>query len=161
MHLALCVAGSLMAYLAFALEPDERIQKRWSLLVFVLLAGGFLTKGPVAIVLFGLPVLLWTAFRKRWRLLARHAWRTGIPLFALLVVPWFVLAEMRNPGFLHYFFVNENLLRFLRPEYGDLYGTGHPFPRGSAVLMFVIAAIPWSLVAIRRAGTAPRRSSKR
>ncbi len=156
MHLALCVAGSLMAYLAFALEPDERIQKRWSLLVFVLLAGGFLTKGPVAIVLFGLPVLLWTAFRKRWRLLARHAWRTGIPLFALLVVPWFVLAEMRNSGFLHYFFVNENLLRFLRPEYGDLYGTGHPFPRGSAVLMFVIAAIPWSLVAIRRAGTAPR-----
>jgi 4-amino-4-deoxy-L-arabinose transferase-like glycosyltransferase len=156
MHLALCVAGALLAYLAFALEPDERIQKRWSLLVFLLLAGGFMTKGPVALVLFGLPVLLWTAFRKKWRLLAHHAWWTGIPLFALLVVPWFVLAEVRNPGFLHYFFVNENLLRFLRPEYGDLYGTGHPFPRGSAILMFVVAAIPWSGIAIWRAATSRR-----
>jgi 4-amino-4-deoxy-L-arabinose transferase-like glycosyltransferase len=150
MHLALFVAGSLLAYLAFTLETNPQIQRRWSLLVFLLAAGGFLTKGPVAVVLFGLPVFLWTALRKTWYLLARHAWWRGSSLVAVLVLPWFVLAEIRNPGFLRYFFVNENLMRYFSPDYGDLYGTGHPFPYGSAILMFVAAALPWSLVAAWR-----------
>jgi 4-amino-4-deoxy-L-arabinose transferase-like glycosyltransferase len=147
MQLALFVTGALLAYLAFAIEPDLTIRKRWSLLVFLLLAGGFLTKGPVAIILFGMPVFLWTLWRKKWHLLRHHAWLTGILLFAVLVVPWFLLAEARNPGFLHYFFVNENLMRYLSPEYGDLYGTGHPYPRGSAIVMFFLGALPWSMVA--------------
>ena len=146
-HLALFVAGALLSYLAFAIESDARIRKRWSLLVFLLLAGGFLTKGPVAIILFGIPVFLWTLWRKKWDLLPHHAWFAGIPLFALLVIPWFILAEARNPGFLHYFFIHENLMRYLKPEYGDLYGTGHPFPHGSAIVMFLLAALPWSVVA--------------
>ena len=150
MHLTLFVAGSLLAYLAFFLETDEPAQSRWSLLIFLLLAGGFLTKGPVALVLFGLPVLLWTALNGTWGLLPRHAWRAGISLFAVLVLPWFILAEIRNPGFLYYFFINENLLRYLKPGYGDLYGTGHPFPRGSAILMFFAAALPWSVVSTWR-----------
>ena len=147
MQLALFVTGALLAYLAFAIEADLTMRKRWSLLVFLLLAGGFLTKGPVAIILFGIPVFLWTLWRKKWHLLRHHAWLTGILLFALLVIPWFILAEVRNPGFLHYFFVNENLMRYLSPEYGDLYGTGHPYPRGSAIVMFLLGALPWSMVA--------------
>lgn len=54
-----CVAGSLLAYFAFQCEPERSSRRRWSLLVFLLLAAGFLTKGPVALVLFGLPVLIW------------------------------------------------------------------------------------------------------
>jgi 4-amino-4-deoxy-L-arabinose transferase-like glycosyltransferase len=148
MELMFFVAGALTAYLAFVLEPDTRARKRWSLLIFLLLAGGFLTKGPVALILFGLPVFLWTVWRRKWRLLTQHAWWIGVPLFAALVVPWFALAAARNPGFLRYFFVNENLLRYLAPNYGDLYGTGHPYPHGSALVMFVLSALPWSLVAV-------------
>ena len=148
MHLMLFVAGALFAHLAFSEEQDPRRQKRWSLLIFALLAGGFMTKGPVALVLFGLPVLAWTVLRARWELIAKHAWGLGVPLFLLLVVPWFVLAEMRNPGFLHYFFIHENLLRYISPDYGDLYGTGHQFPRGSALLMFAAATLPWSPFAL-------------
>jgi 4-amino-4-deoxy-L-arabinose transferase-like glycosyltransferase len=156
------VAGALLAYLAFALEHDPGIQRRWSLAVFVLLAGGFLTKGPVALVLFGMPVFLWTVLRRKWRLFGRHAWSLGIPAFILLVAPWFILAELRNPGFLRYFFINENLLRYLSPEYGDLYGTGHQFPLGTAALMFLVACLPWTPVAVwfllKRRGAAVRRA---
>ena len=143
-----CVAGSLLAYFAFISEPDRLIRRRWSLLVFLLLALGFLTKGPAAVVLFGLPVLVWTVRWREWPRLRDHRWIAGPVLFLVLVVPWFVLCEARNPGFIKYFFVNENLLRFVTHDYGDAYGSGHLYPRGSALLMFVAAAAPWSLLGL-------------
>ena len=148
MLLASFVGGSVLAYLAFASEEAPARRARWSLVVFVLLAGGFLTKGPVALVLFGLPVLAWTILYREWGLLRHHAWGRGVLVFLLLVVPWFWLCESRNPGFLHYFFVNENLLRFASREYGDRYGNGHVYPRGSALVMLLIATLPWSLFSL-------------
>lgn len=145
-----CVAGSLLAYFAFISEPRREVRRRWSLLVFLLLAAGFMTKGPVAIVLFGLPVLAWTIRWRDWSRLRDHHWFAGTLLFLLLVAPWFVLCEMRNPGFLKYFFINENLLRFVTHDYGDAYGNGHLYPRGAALLMFLAATAPWSLLGIWR-----------
>lgn len=147
MLLALFVAGSVLVYTAFAVEPDRRLRKRWSLLLFALLAGGFMTKGPVALVLFGLPVLAWTIRHRKWALLRDHNWAWGIPLFLGLVVPWFWLCERHNPDFLRYFFVNENFLRFVTHSYGDRYGKGHMYPRGSALVMLLLVTMPWSLYA--------------
>jgi 4-amino-4-deoxy-L-arabinose transferase-like glycosyltransferase len=146
MLLALFVSGSILVYLAFAREDEPRLRHRWSLLLFAILAGGFMTKGPVSLALFGLPVLGWTILHRKWGLLRHHAWGPGIALFLALVVPWFWLCEVRNPGFLKYFFVNENLLRFVTHDYGDRYGNGHLFPRGSALVMLLIAALPWSFL---------------
>jgi 4-amino-4-deoxy-L-arabinose transferase-like glycosyltransferase len=148
MVLAAFVAGALLAYYAFLAEPESRTKTRWSLLVFVLLAGGFMTKGPVAIVLFGLPVFIWTAWRKEWKGLRNHAWLPGIALFLLLTVPWFLICERHNPGFLKYFFLNENLLRYVKHEYGDQYGNAHGVPRGTAAAMMVLVALPWSVWAL-------------
>ena len=148
--LAACVAGSLLAYFAFTCESSPRIRGRWSLLVFFLLALGFLTKGPVAVVLFGLPVLAWTVRWREWKALRDHRWMTGILLFLVLVAPWFILSEHRNPGFMKYFFLNENLLRFVKHDYGDAYGTGHMYMRGTALLMFVGATAPWCLLGFWR-----------
>jgi 4-amino-4-deoxy-L-arabinose transferase-like glycosyltransferase len=148
MMFSACVAGSLLAYFAFLSETRPRTRGRWSLLVFFLLACGCLTKGPVALVLFGLPVLIWTARWRMWSTLRHHRWLPGILLFLAVTVPWHVLCELRNPGFLKYFFVNENLLRFVTSEYGDAYGSGHQYPYGTAVLMLLGATAPWSLVGL-------------
>lgn len=69
----------------------------------------------------------------------------GITLFLLITVPWFAVCEARNPGFLRYFFIHENLLRYITPEYGDRYGGGHAYPYGSALVMMLVGALPWSL----------------
>jgi 4-amino-4-deoxy-L-arabinose transferase-like glycosyltransferase len=116
--------------------------------VFVLLALGFLTKGPVAIALFGLPVLTWTLRWRQWSQLRDHAWTAGVLLALGLVLPWFLLCESRNPGSLKYFFLNENLLRFVTHDYGDAYGSGHLYPRGAALLMFLAVTAPWSAFAL-------------
>ncbi len=149
MYLAFFVSTALLAQLALSTATDPAALRRWSLMVFLLLAGGFMTKGPVAIVLFGIPVVAWTALARSWRLIRRHHWTIGLLLFFAIVTPWFVLAEIRSSGFLRYFFVNENMLRYLVADYGDRYGAGHRFPYGTAVLFFVVGSLPWSLVAIR------------
>lgn len=139
------VAGALMSYYAFSREPERAVRKRWSLLVFLMLAIGFMTKGPVAIVLFAMPVGIWTAWFGRWKDLKDHAWLSGGVLFLALVVPWFVACELKNPGFLRYFFVHENFLRFVTHKYGDKYGSGHEHIRGTAIGMMIAAACPWSI----------------
>ncbi len=138
------VTGALLSYFAFSREEDALIARRWSLLVFLFLALGFMTKGPVAIAIFGLPVFLWTLWFKRWSDLKQHTWVVGILLFLGICVPWFILVERAHPGAVRYFFLNENLLRYTTHEYGDRYGSGHQYPRGTAIAMFLEAAFPWS-----------------
>lgn len=145
MSLAATASGAVICYMGFVLSDSKRLQTFLSLCVFILLALAFLTKGPVGLVMFGLPVFFWTLINKRWDTLKNHAWVSGSLLFLILTVPWFVISERHNPGFLHYFFINENFLRFVTPNYGDLYGSGHIYPRGSAIGMLLVGALPWSL----------------
>jgi len=71
-----------------------------------------LTKGPVGIALPGLVILsyLWlTGNISRW--LEMKPW-WGILIILAIALPWYWMAEMRLPGYLYFFFVKENLLRF-------------------------------------------------
>jgi 4-amino-4-deoxy-L-arabinose transferase-like glycosyltransferase len=115
---------------------------------YVALGLGLLIKGPLAVVLVLAPLAVWAvAFghvRAVWR---RFSWIRGGLLALAIALPWYVAAELRNPGFLRYFIVGEHLSRFLVPGWsGDLYGRAHDVPRGTVLLFFVIGLLPWSLV---------------
>lgn len=150
MMVTMTATGALFGYYAFTRETNLNVRKRWSVLVFVMLGLGFMTKGPVAIVLFGLPVLLWTLWFHRWKEILHQEWYWGITLFALITIPWFILAEEKNPGFARYFFINENFLRFIIHDYGDKYGSGHEHIRGAAIWMMMLASAPWSFYILYR-----------
>lgn len=122
----------------------------WGWLFFVGLAIGLLAKGPLILVLTGLPVFLWVAVTRRWRTLwQRLPWIRGSMLMLAIAVPWYVLAELKTPGFLDYFIVGEHVKRFLVSSWqGDLYGNAHEFPRGTIWLYLVVASLPWGLVAL-------------
>ena len=100
--------------------------------------------GPIAAVLVGLPLDVWTLRFGKLGLVAREfRWVSGMLLTTMLVVPWYVLAEVRTPGFLEYFLIGEHWHRFVTPGWrGDLYGTAHAFPRGSIWLFAIAAFLP-------------------
>jgi 4-amino-4-deoxy-L-arabinose transferase-like glycosyltransferase len=148
MTLALCIAGAVFSYQAFLFETARVRKWIWSLAVFIFMGLGFLTKGPVAIVMFGIPAFLWTLIHKQWSTLKHHAWWAGILATLAITVPWFWLSEIRNPGFLKYFFYNENFLRFITHDYGDLYGRGHTAPYGTAIGMLLVTGLPWTVWSI-------------
>ncbi|MBU2954991.1 ArnT family glycosyltransferase [Marinobacter sp. F3R08] len=122
----------------------------WGWLFFVGLAIGLLAKGPLALVLTGLPVSLWVVLTRRWLTLWQLLpWLRGSLLTLAIAVPWYVLAELKTPGFLDYFIVGEHIKRFLVSSWqGDLYGNAHEFTRGTIWLYLIAASFPWGLIAI-------------
>jgi 4-amino-4-deoxy-L-arabinose transferase-like glycosyltransferase len=112
------------------------------------LAIGLLAKGPLALVLAGLPIGAWAAATGNLRrVFATLHWKTVIAAILALALPWYALAEWRTPGFLDYFIVGEHWNRFLVSGWsGDLYGHSHAFPRGTIWLFAALALMPWSVL---------------
>ncbi|MBC2768948.1 ArnT family glycosyltransferase [Pusillimonas minor] len=138
----LCMTGALMASHASGVF--------WRYAFFIGLAVGLLAKGPLAVVLVGGAVapafLLDRSFRAS---LKGLPWVTGLAVLLVLVVPWYVLAEIKTPGFLDYFLVGEHVRRFLDPGWaGDLYGTAHRAPRGTIWVYWLQASFPWGILAL-------------
>lgn len=120
----------------------------WGYLLFVFLAIGFLTKGPIAIVFPGVAIASWMFVRKDFQLLRELPWTRGIFTFLLLTAPVFLLQEYFTPGYLKYFFLNENLLRYFVSDLEIKYGSGHRQPYGSSWFYLVVGFLPWSLLVI-------------
>lgn len=142
MTLALAVTGAIFSYLLFSASEHPADKKRYSLGFFFFLGLGMLAKGPVAIVLSGLPVFLWVLIGKRWKELSCHAWVSGSILFLAVAAPWYVIMSLRDPDFLEYFFINENFKRFLVHDYGDKFGAGREFFFGCGAVWFLAANVP-------------------
>ncbi|MGD8573434.1 MAG: glycosyltransferase family 39 protein [Gammaproteobacteria bacterium] len=91
----------------------EREQRGWMYASWAGAALAVLTKGLVGIVLPGLVLAVYVVLRRDWRLIRRMHWPGGLVIFGALTLPWFILAAMRNPQFLWFFFIHEHLERYL------------------------------------------------
>src|SRR3546814_1120738 len=105
----------------------------WRYGFFIGLAIGLLAKGPLALVLVAGPLVPWLLWYKPARSVLRALpWTTGLLLTAAISIPWYIAADIKTTGFLHYFLVGEHFLRFVDPGWtGDLYGTAHAHARGT------------------------------
>ncbi|MBC7469582.1 MAG: glycosyltransferase family 39 protein [Ramlibacter sp.] len=112
------------------------------------LAVGLLAKGPLVLVLCAVPIGGWMLWERRWSEAWRRVpWIYGTLAVTALVLPWYLLAENRSPGFLEYFIVGEHVYRFLvRGWSGDLYSNAHGMPHGTVWLFALAAALPWLVV---------------
>jgi 4-amino-4-deoxy-L-arabinose transferase-like glycosyltransferase len=112
--LAFFLTAALSAFY-FAARDDSFSQppaRRWILICAAMLALGTLAKGPVALFLGGAIALTWLALERRLREIARMPLAWCALIYTAIVVPWFVLMEARNPGFLNFFFIHEHLQRY-------------------------------------------------
>jgi 4-amino-4-deoxy-L-arabinose transferase-like glycosyltransferase len=139
-------AGTYMSMAGFYSAMERhRNAKLWGYLFFVGIAIGMLAKGPVAVVLTGLPIGLWVLLTGRWkRLWQALPWISGTVMSCAIFVPWYIAAELKTPGFLEYFIVGEHIERFLRSGWkGDLYGSGHAEVKGMIWIFWFAAVLPW------------------
>ena len=142
MTLTCCVAGALLLYRCFL----DGFAWRHAAGVMALMGTGMIVKGPVALVMFGLPVCADAIVNRRWKGIFNSKWLVTAPIFFLVAVPWFVFVEQRNPGAVWYFFYNENFMRFISHDYGDKYGAGREAFHGVAILWTIVATLPWALI---------------
>lgn len=126
-------------------------KKYWGYLFFVGLGIGLLAKGPLAIIIVGGTIFIWIllSFKTRVRSLLLLPWVGGLVLMLAIALPWYILAENKTPGFLHYFIVGEHFNRFLVSGWkGDLYGTAHHRTKGIVWFMWLYCSLPWGIIGI-------------
>jgi len=143
-----------------ALDDQEPHPKRWAATMAACLGIGLLLKSLIGIVFPIGTACLFLLFTRQ--LFARRTWKrlrpfTGLLILLLIAVPWHVLATLRNPpyfsftfksipgeyhGFWWFFFINEQLLRFLNLRYPHDYDTVPPV----LFWLFNLAWLfPWSV----------------
>ncbi|HEY8962225.1 MAG TPA: glycosyltransferase family 39 protein, partial [Luteolibacter sp.] len=138
--------GTTMAMIGFRLALRDG-SRSWGYGFFIALAIGLLAKGPLALVIAGMPIGLWTLLTGRWKdVWKRLPWMSGTLLMLAIAVPWYVLAERKTPGFLDYFLVGEHWKRFtIKGWGGDKYGKAHPISRGAIWVFWLMETFPWCL----------------
>lgn len=148
--MVLCV-GSTLSLRGFWLSVYGLAsnRKKEQFLFFFGLSIMLLAKGPVGWVLVLFPIALWALLSRNIKLSWQSLpWITGCLAAIAVVAPWYLLAEQRTPGFLHYFFVGEHWLRFTVSGWkGDLYGNAHKTARGTIWFYLIVSSLPWGLMA--------------
>lgn len=124
-------------------RPSRPVPVRFTAGAWGAMTLGFLTKGPVAVVvplLVALPYALW---RRRAR--ALWSWPGGLG-FLTLATGWVAFVELHVPGFVRYVVVHEIWGRIGAngDSTADLGATG---PIHSVLVILFLGAMPWSVVA--------------
>ncbi len=157
--LTLTIALALWAFLR-ALDEHERHPRRWAFLLAASLGTGLLLKSLIAIVFPVGAALVYLVLRRQ--LFSREVWKRlhvfgGVLVVIAIAAPWHVLGTLRNPpyfdftmrsvageyhGFFWFYFINEQLLRFLNLRYPRDYNT---VPRLWFWLLHFAWLFPWSV----------------
>jgi 4-amino-4-deoxy-L-arabinose transferase-like glycosyltransferase len=143
-----------------ALDGDEKHPRLWAFILAVCLGMGLLLKSLIGVLFPVGAALLYLALTSR--LFSARTWKRLHPLSGSLIIlliaaPWHVLATLRNPpyfaftmrsapgeyhGFLWFYFINEQLLRFLNLRFPRDYNT---VPRVWFWLFHLVWLFPWSV----------------
>jgi len=157
--LTLTIGLALWAFLR-AIDENEAHPRFWATVLAASLGAGLLLKSVIALAFPVCIALLYLALTRQ--LFSKSTWKRLHPFSGALIaiaiaMPWHVLATLRNPpyfvltfhsgpgqyhGFLWFFFINEQVLRFLNLRYPRDYNT---VPRLYFWLLHLIWLFPWSV----------------
>ena len=112
LEVAVFIGSSLMC-VCVAIQREGFVGLRYLLAAYIFAALAFLTKGMIAIVFPAMIVGLWIIFQWRWNTLRQLHLATGFIIMSAIALPWYFLEQQVNPEFFHYFFVTQQVTRFL------------------------------------------------
>lgn len=104
--LSLCEALAMLGFLRAAFDENERGRKRYVMLMWLGWGLAFLTKGPPGLMPL-LAVIPFIVRRDGWRGLGRFFPLSGIVLFLLVGLSWYLVVVVRYAGLLDYFLHQE------------------------------------------------------
>jgi 4-amino-4-deoxy-L-arabinose transferase-like glycosyltransferase len=142
-----------------ALDDAEPHPRRWAAVFWAAMAVGVLLKGLIGVLFPAAVTFCYLLFSRQLRMTAIARLRpvSGMAIFLAIALPWHVLATLRNPpyfdfslhsgpghyrGFFWFYFMNEQVLRFLNLRYPRDYNT---VPRPYFWLFHLLWFFPWSM----------------
>ena len=100
-------------YLGFT---NEKRRKAHFLLFYGSLGFAVLAKGPLGLLLPGLIIGLLLVLKGKLSFLKEMQIGWGILIFLVIAAPWYVLISLRNSDYVGYYFIENNIMRFLSPH---------------------------------------------
>ena len=138
--LTLFMGLTLMFFVLAELRPERR--RSWLCLMYASVGLGFMTKGPVAVVLPGAAIFIYLLIEKRLKDIGKMMVPAGIAIFLAIVVPWYLLVYRKHGGsYIVSFILNENISRYTDEGWG---------PRRQFFYLQTLLGdlFPWSLLVI-------------
>ncbi|WP_257386415.1 ArnT family glycosyltransferase [Tahibacter caeni] len=135
---------AMVAWLEARFGPREKAL-RWLFAAWAAFALAFMTKGPPALLpLLAVVALQWLAPMPR--PFGARAWLTGIAIFFLIALPWYVAVVLRHDGLLAYFLGTEVYKRVA----GDMGRNGGWYGWLEIYLpTLLLGTLPWTLPLLR------------
>jgi 4-amino-4-deoxy-L-arabinose transferase-like glycosyltransferase len=157
--LVLTITVAMWAFLR-VLDPEEMHPRIWAAVLAASIGTGFLLKSLIAAVFPMAAALIYLGVTRQ--IFSREVWKrlrpfSGLAIGVAIAAPWVVLATLRNPptfawtmhsgpgeyhGFLWFYFINEQLLRFLNMRFPRDYAT---VPRFWFWTLHLVWLFPWSV----------------
>jgi 4-amino-4-deoxy-L-arabinose transferase-like glycosyltransferase len=153
---AAAMALAMWAFLR-AIDDDEARQRTWALVFAATLGTSLLLKSLIGVVFPVAACVVYLAVTRQFGLWRRLRPFSGVLIVIAIAAPWHILATLRNPpyfdltlhsapgeyhGFLWFFVMNEQVLRFLNLRYPRDYNT---VPRVWFWLFHLVWFFPWSV----------------
>lgn len=142
---------------AWRAVEGSRLRLTWWLLSAVACGFGMLTKGPVAMLLVGVPVGLILFLAPSKARVGLRGWCAFVLFACLVAAPWYAMVMAARPDFATYFFWRHNIVRFVAPF-------DHAKPFWFYLPQLVIGLAPWVVLLpllLWHLTTRPRRAALR
>jgi 4-amino-4-deoxy-L-arabinose transferase-like glycosyltransferase len=126
-------------FLIRAIQTNSRCY--WGL-AYLFAGAGFLTKGPIAVLIPAAVYLIWVLWNKKFSIAGFHPFM-GLSILAIVILPWYVLIYHEYGWtYIGSFFLKDNLGRYLSYSFGP--------SRSPLYYLSVFATdfFPWSFPAI-------------
>ena len=137
--LTFCVTLALCSFYSVLHTKNEKAKRIHCLLLYGALGIGTLVKGLIGLIIPGMVGFVYLLVSNKWSTLRGLYLLPGALLFFVIIAPWYFWVDVRNPGYLRYYFWDEHVTRYLTEE----------FKREESWFYFfmVLAAgfLPWTL----------------
>jgi 4-amino-4-deoxy-L-arabinose transferase-like glycosyltransferase len=138
MTLTFCITLALSSFYSAINAEDDKAKRLHCWLMYGALGAGTLIKGLIGLIIPGLVFFIYLLVTKKWQTLRRLYLLPGTLFFIVIVAPWYVWVDARNPGYLSYYLWDEHFNRYLTDEF-EREASGF-------YLLFVLAVgfLPWT-----------------
>ncbi len=134
------LSTALLAFLLGLKSEEMRSRLFWVYSGYFFSGLAILTKGLIGVV-FPLMILgTWTLLLGKWDNIKKLRPLSGLCLVLMMVLPWCLLAQKANPEFFHFFFIVQQLSRFLSTQ-----DFNNQVPGWFYFPIVLAGFLPWSL----------------
>jgi len=140
MILTFFITLALSSFYTAALAGDQKHRRLNFILMYAAMGAGTLVKGVIGVIVPGMVVIFYLLLTRKWFLLKSMNPLLGAVIYFSMVMPSYLWVELRNPGYLKYFFWQEHFARFVTPRFDRTKNWYYFF------MVLGVGFLPWSFL---------------